>query len=79
VYEWTRTSTVLGTSEVTISWETEWETGAWRGTGSSEHGELMSRGSELAGRYRLKYYGDARSLGGSITPFEGTTGEFELA
>ena len=79
VYEWARTSTVLGTSEVTISWETEWETGAWRGTGSSEHGELMSRGSELAGRYRLKYYGDARSLGGSITPFEGTSGEFELA
>jgi neutral ceramidase len=83
VYEWARTSTVLGTSEVTVSWETGWETGAWRegdGRHASEHGELlMTRGSELAGRYRLKYYGDARALGGSITPFEGTSGEFEIA
>jgi neutral ceramidase len=39
----------------------------------------MTRGSELAGRYRLKYYGDARALSGSITPFEGTSGEFEIA
>jgi neutral ceramidase len=83
VYEWARTSTVLGTSEVTISWETGWETGAWRegdGRDASGHGELlMTRGSELAGRYRLKYYGDARALGGSITPFEGTSGEVEIA
>lgn len=87
VYEWTRTSTVLGTSEVTISWETEWENGAWRdGSGSSgfgegqdgAKGELMARNEELAGRYRLKYYGDAKGLGGSVTSFEGTSAEFEL-
>jgi neutral ceramidase len=80
VYAWTRTSTVLGTSEVTISWETKWETGAWQETSSfsDPHGELMARDGGLAGRYRLKYYGDAKALGGSVTPFEGTSGEFEL-
>lgn len=36
VYEWRRTSTALGTSQVTISWETKWETGAWREDGSEE-------------------------------------------
>jgi neutral ceramidase len=80
VYEWTRTNTVLGTSEVTISWETKWETGAWQEISdpSDPHGELMARDGGLAGRYRLKYYGDAKALGGSVTPFEGTSGEFEL-
>ena len=33
---WRRTSTALGTSQVTISWETTWETGAWREDGSEE-------------------------------------------
>ena len=42
------------------------------------HGELMTRSGDLAGRYRLKYYGDAKGLGGSVTPFEGVSGEFEL-
>lgn len=84
VFEWTRTSTVLGTSEVTISWETKWETGAWRepdqpdASHNDPHGELMTRSGGLAGRYRLKYYGDAKALGGSVSPFEGMTGEFEV-
>lgn len=88
VFEWKRTSTALATSEVTISWETMWETGAWRdeqksadGTQSAEkpHTELMTRdGNDLRGRYRLRYYGDAKSLGGSITAFEGTSGEFVI-
>jgi len=30
------------------------------------------------GMYRIKYYGDAKSLGGSITPFEGTSGVFNV-
>ena len=55
VYEWTRTSTVLGTSQVTISWE------------------IPSAGI-AAGSYRLRYYGDAKSLGGTITPFTGVSG-----
>lgn len=31
------------------------------------------------GRYRVKYYGDSKSVGGSITAFEGTSGEFDLS
>lgn len=30
------------------------------------------------GMYRMKYYGDAKSLGGSIAPFEGTSGVFNI-
>jgi neutral ceramidase len=31
-----------------------------------------------AGTYRLRYYGDAKGLGGTITPFEGVSREFYL-
>ncbi|KAF2169972.1 hypothetical protein M409DRAFT_19587 [Zasmidium cellare ATCC 36951] len=87
VYEWKRTSTPLGLSEVTIKWETKWETGAWReedddaeDAGKKPHGDLLVRdGIPLKGRYRLKYYGDAKSaIGGTITAFEGTSGEFTI-
>ncbi|KAK0867456.1 hypothetical protein LTS02_004194 [Friedmanniomyces endolithicus] len=83
VFEWKRTSTVTGTSEVRVSWETEWETGGWRGDRGkgAEHGDLMVRGNggeELRGLYRLRYYGDAKALGGSITPFEGVSGKFRI-
>ncbi|EME83096.1 uncharacterized protein MYCFIDRAFT_215188 [Pseudocercospora fijiensis CIRAD86] len=82
VYEWKRTSTALGTSDVKISWETRWENGDWRGSGGEGededmlHTELLVRnddddGDELRGTYRLRYYGDAKSLGGSIQAFEG--------
>ncbi|KAK0920972.1 hypothetical protein LTR91_003696 [Friedmanniomyces endolithicus] len=85
VFEWKRTSTVTGTSEVSVSWETGWETGGWRrgdrGEGA-EHGDLLVRGGEegeeLRGLYRLRYYGDSKALGGSITPFEGVSGEFRI-
>lgn len=82
VYEWKRTSTTLGTSEVTISWETKWETGAWREENDDSkgiHGDLFHRDSPLQGRYRLRYFGDAKSLGGGVTPFEGTSAEFTIA
>jgi neutral ceramidase len=58
IFNWKRTSEVLGTSEVTIAWETE------------EWVEL--------GQYRIKYYGDWKAVGGTITAFEGTSGEFVL-
>lgn len=32
-----------------------------------------------AGTYRIKYYGDSKSVGGTITGFEGTSGSFTLA
>ena len=86
LYEWKRTSTVLGTSTVTISWETKWETGAWRpGSSSSsastiEHEDLLvtRQQTSLQGRYRIRYYGDAKAIGGSITAFEGTSSEFVI-
>ncbi len=31
-----------------------------------------------AGMYRIKYFGNAKSLGGKITAFEGVSGVFEL-
>ncbi|WPG98801.1 Hypothetical protein R9X50_00159700 [Acrodontium crateriforme] len=74
VYQWTRTNAVLGTSEVTISWETKWETGAWQSPA------VARRDAEAAlqGIYRLKYYGDAKSIDGSIHAFEGTSGQFQI-
>lgn len=62
LFTWTRTSEVMATSEVEVVWETDRE----------EEGEL-----EL-GVYRLRYFGDSKSLGGTITPFEGTSGIFTL-
>lgn len=81
VYQWERTSSVLGTSEVTISWETKWENGAWQssaGDGHDQHGDLLVRDAGLEGLYRLRYYGDAKALGGSITAFQGVSGEFKI-
>lgn len=82
VYEWKRTSSALGTSEVTISWETKWETGDWRADSNQKselpHGDLLVRDHGLAGKYRLRYYGDSKALGGKITAFEGTSGEFTI-
>jgi len=91
VYEWKRTSTVVGTSEVTISWETKWETGDWaQGAGNDgggvggetdereKHGDLLARSQKLAGLYRLRCYGDAKAFSGAITPFEGVSGEFRI-
>lgn len=35
-------------------------------------------GNAVAGTYRLRYYGDARSLGGGVRAFEGVSRSFEL-
>ncbi|KAK7941142.1 uncharacterized protein PG986_013529 [Apiospora aurea] len=58
VFRWRRTSELLATSEVTITWETE----TWTEPGV----------------YRIRYYGDSKSLGGNITPFEGVSREFTV-
>ncbi|KAM7208704.1 Neutral/alkaline nonlysosomal ceramidase [Naviculisporaceae sp. PSN 640] len=66
VFHWRRTSEVMGTSVVEIVWEM----GALKGA---------IPGSEAdAGVYRLRYYGDSRSLSGTITPFEGVSSSFDL-
>jgi neutral ceramidase len=58
IFNWKRTSEILGTSEVEIVWETE----SW----------------VESGIYRIKYYGNSKSIGGKISEFEGTSGEFVL-
>ena len=84
LYQWTRTSTVLGTSQVTITWETKWETDAWKddpkavSSSSSGGEELSPRQSQLQGLYRIKYHGDAKAIGGTITPFVGASDEFRI-
>ena len=80
LYEWKRTSTVLGTSQVTITWETEWETNAWKKApkASSSKDDLRTRQSQLQGLFRIKYHGDSKSIGGTVTPFVGTSDEFKI-
>lgn len=58
IFNWKKTSEILGTSDVEIVWETE----EWA----------------APGRYRVKYYGDSKAIGGKITAFEGTSGEFDV-
>jgi neutral ceramidase len=65
IYNWERISTLLGTSDVTIVWET---------------GQAGEVGNVTAGQYRIKYYGDSKAaIGGAITSFEGTSGVFTLS
>ncbi|KAM7203674.1 Neutral/alkaline nonlysosomal ceramidase [Rhypophila sp. PSN 637] len=65
VLHWRRTSEVMGTSEVEIVWEL-----------SALAKEVL--GAPEAGVYRLRYYGDSKSLSGNITPFEGVSSSFTL-
>ncbi|GAB7358620.1 hypothetical protein MBLNU230_g3850t1 [Neophaeotheca triangularis] len=91
VFEWTRTSTVVGTSEVRVAWEVGWETGGWRdgtpglkvgGEGRGEGKTDLRAGKrqepDLKGLYRLRYFGDAKGIGGGLTGFEGVSGEFRI-
>jgi neutral ceramidase len=58
IFQWKRTSGLLGTSEVEISWEVE----SWT----------------QPGVYRLRYFGNSKSLAGSVTEFTGTSGIFQI-
>ncbi|GAM91017.1 hypothetical protein ANO11243_090640 [Dothideomycetidae sp. 11243] len=62
VFSWERTSTALATSTASIRWELD---------------DYLDR-DELRGTYRLRYFGDAKSLSGRIEAFEGVSGEFRL-
>jgi neutral ceramidase len=55
---WTRDDTILGTSHVVVSWETQQ--------------------SDQPGTYRLRYFGDEKPLIGSVSSFEGSSGNFTL-
>lgn len=65
VYRWKRTSTLLGTSEVSVEWEIEDQEGV--GIPVVEEG-----------LYRARYFGDAKKITGTIEAFEGTGGVFEV-
>jgi len=58
IFNWKKTSEILGTSEAEIVWETE----QW----------------VEAGQYRIRYFGDSKTVGGKITAFEGVSGVFVL-
>ena len=84
IFRWERTSSVLGTSEVELYWDLEAarEIGVVEGEFCSVMGESVILANDLggvvAGTYRLKYYGDAKSVAGTITAFEGVSWEFRL-
>lgn len=66
LFEWRRTSGLLGTSKVEVTWETDREVeGGW--------------GLRRGGMYRLRYFGDWKALGGEITAFAGASAPFTLA
>ncbi|PYH41519.1 neutral/alkaline ceramidase [Aspergillus saccharolyticus JOP 1030-1] len=68
VYNWVRTSTVLGYSQVTLQWEIEDD---YYNTGNPT--------ALQAGTYRFHYYGDSKSVTGTITAFEGISDSFIVA
>ncbi|RMY08688.1 hypothetical protein D0868_04659 [Hortaea werneckii] len=46
VFEWRRTSEVVGTSEVQIKWETGWEMGGWRVRAGEDEEEMVEIGAD---------------------------------
>ncbi|OOF97049.1 hypothetical protein ASPCADRAFT_128757 [Aspergillus carbonarius ITEM 5010] len=68
LYNWERTSTILGYSEVTLQWQVEDE---YYDTGNPNPVE--------GGTYRFHYYGDSKNVLGKISSFEGTSEAFTVA
>ncbi|PSR81053.1 Neutral/alkaline nonlysosomal ceramidase [Coniella lustricola] len=66
VYTWEQTDTLLGYSQVTITWETE----TTSNSATAPYAE--------AGTYRVVYNGDAKNVLGTITAFTGTSDSFTL-
>ncbi|KAG5787283.1 hypothetical protein H9Q69_013643 [Fusarium xylarioides] len=64
VFEWKRLDGLLGSSEVSITWETGWQ----------DAKDIAS------GTYRLSYYGDSKApITGKINAFAGRSSEFTIA
>ncbi|PYH71478.1 neutral/alkaline ceramidase [Aspergillus vadensis CBS 113365] len=68
LYNWERTSTILGYSEVTLQWQIE-----------DEYYDTGNPNPIQSGTYRLHYYGDSRSVQGKISSFEGISEAFTVA
>lgn len=67
VYRWERTSIIFGRSKVTIEWQIE-----------DDYYDLGNPKPLESGNYRLRYYGDHKNVLGQVTPFEGTSGPFNV-
>ncbi|EXL69772.1 alkaline ceramidase [Fusarium oxysporum f. sp. conglutinans race 2 54008] len=64
VFEWKRLDGLLGSSEVSITWETGWQDAKDIGSGT----------------YRLSYYGDSKApITGKINTFTGRSSEFTIS
>jgi neutral ceramidase len=66
-FEWERTNTILGYSDVTLTWQIE---DSYYGTGWPLTLE--------SGTYRLHYYGDSKSVLGSLSSLEGIGPSFKV-
>lgn len=67
VFNWERTNSVLGYSEVTIQWQIE-----------DDYYSVDDPRPVQSGTYRMHYYGDSRNGLGDISPFEGIGGSFTV-
>lgn len=88
-FRWRRTSTVLGTSEVDVYWEigggdTAAAAAATSGSSSAAGNSDDAKGNAVngiqAGIYRIKYFGDAKRIGGGgdVEAFEGVSEAFRV-
>ena len=68
LYHWKRTNTLLGHSEVTLQWQIE---DGYYNVGNPRPVE--------AGIYRLRYFGDYKSISGAVRSFEGSSEEFVVS
>ncbi|KAF3388848.1 Neutral ceramidase [Penicillium rolfsii] len=67
IFRWNQTDLLLGTSQVSLTWQIE------------DSYYLSGWGKALqSGTYRLHYYGDSKDLSGTISSFEGVGPEFSL-
>ncbi|KAJ5903416.1 neutral/alkaline nonlysosomal ceramidase [Penicillium tannophilum] len=67
VFQWNQTNVLLGTSQVSLTWQIE------------DSYYLSGWGKALqSGIYRLHYYGESKGLSGTISSFEGVGPEFSL-
>ncbi|KAF3405321.1 Neutral ceramidase [Talaromyces pinophilus] len=67
IYQWERTNTVLGYSSVTLSWQIE-----------DSYYAIDDPNPVQSGSYRFHYYGDSKSVLGTISAFEGVSGAFTV-
>lgn len=68
LYLWQSTNEILGSSQVTLSWQIE-----------DAYYSVDDPAPPQDGTYRMHYYGDAKNILGQIEPFEGIGGTFHVA